>query len=740
MIRRIKNLSLFPDVRHFCVLLLVLSLVSCGASEGDFQEALNRVREGYVNKAIEQFEEIVEKEPESELGDRAALILGNLLVQSQRHVDALEPLRRAIGGKVGAPYARLLLARAAIQGELSDVYAEATEHAFFLQSSGSGDVSPLLRQEATFLLAKLYLLQEKWSEAARFGGMFLDQWDSSRLRNEARWVTAQAQGESERAAEAHALFATIWYETPDSPWALEARDAMRELERFAGVEPRRLQDDEHYSFIQALRSAGLHKDALLEIDVFLSRYSRHRKASGALFLKSMSLHAERRNGECVAAAAELKRRHPRSQWVPAAGIYAIKCLRRSDRTSQIRSWADWIVDTYPRHDKAMEALYNLGVYLGNVESEEEGIRVLERLVRIGGDHPNVRDALWKIAWLKRKQDKKGETIATLQRLVNEHPDSGYRKAALYWLARLHPSRDRAIELYQTCVEEFPNDYYGHKAAEYLLSLDVKPRQVGGREAFPAVDHLTDPAARAGAPPAYRRAVELKSIGLYEFAAAELETMPEVESDRGLRFALAELYSRSGNTWEAAAIIRRHFKDFIDSGSRDSELVPTEFWHVVFPFNYRTEIEKALNETGLIDSGIDPYLTASLIKLESRFLTTAISRVGAVGLMQLMPETVERLARKLKLGTLSRSDLFDPETNIRLGTYYLASLIEEFEGDWFQAICSYNAGSGPVKEWWSEKPQDQPLDEFIEYIPYVDTRLYIKQVLGDYKNYEWIYPE
>jgi len=724
------------------VSIFFLSLfAACGASENDFELAMTKLREGYVTKAIEELEEIVDCEAKSPLGDRAALVLGNLLIRDRRPAEAIEPLRRAAAGAVGAPYARLLIARAAIQGELEDVYAEASEHAFYLHNAGTDEVTPLLRQEATFLLAKLYALQGRWGDAARYGEMFLDQPDPGRRLDEARWVTAQARRQSERTAEAHELYATIWFETPGSPWAIEARQAMAQIERSAGFSRRGLEDHKHYEFIQGLRRAGLHEDAVKEIDRLVVQYPRYYKVDGALFMKVMSLHALRRNDECVRTADELRRKYPRSQWTPEAAIYAVKCLRRGNNTPQIRSWVNWILANFPGHEKAYEALYNLGGYLGNVVDEEEGLPVLERLAREGGRHPDVRNALWRMTWLHRNQGRTDRAIATLEQLVRDHPDSAYRRAALYWLARFQGDYDpaRAIELYQTCVAEFPNDYYGHKAMEKLIELKVKPRQIGRDEPFPAVDTLSDPAARPGAPPSYRRAAELKAIGLYEFAAAELETVPGVEDDHGLQFALAELYSRSGNTWEAATIVRRRFDDFVTSGSRNPEVVPIEFWHVVYPFNYRREIEESLAEAGLLDTGIDPYLAAALIRRESHFLPTAISHAGAVGLMQLMPDLVEHLAAKLNLGNLNRNDLFDPRTNIHLGTYHLADLIRRFDGDWFPAICSYNAGEGAVKRWWSQRPRTQPLDEFIENIPYVDTRIYVKQILGDYKNYEWIYP-
>jgi soluble lytic murein transglycosylase len=534
--------------------------------------------------------------------------------------------------------------------------------------------------------------------------------------------------------------AAIWYETPGSPWALEARRAMEKLEGSAAIERRTLSAAAHYDFIKALRSAGLHDQALEEIGLMLTRHPEHRKADGALFMQTMSLHAKRRNEECVATAERLKMDYRDSRWLPAAGIYAIKCLRRADKTPEIRRWAGWIISTYPGHDKSMEAYYNLGGYLGNVVSKEEGLKILRQMVAVGGQHEDVRDALWKIAWLERNRGNTDQAIHNLERLLQEHPDTGYRKAALYWQARfLAPSnRGRATALLQICVEEFPNHYYGHKALDALKALGETPRRIGSLTPFPSFDDLTNPQARPNAPGEYLRAVELKGIGLYELAATELESMPGVEKDLGLQFALAELYSHSGNTWKAAALIKRHFGKLVDSGSRDPNLVPARFWRVVYPFNYRPEIDQALQETGLRDTGIDPYLTAALIRSESRFFPNAISSAGAIGLMQLMPDLARQIARQRWQRDLNRSELFDPRTNIRLGTYHLAKLIEGFGGDWAPAICSYNAGVTAARRWWAQKPAEQPLVEFIENIPYLETRLYIKQILADHRNYEWIY--
>ena len=217
-------------------------------------------------------------------------------------------------------------------------------------------------------------------------------------------------------------------------------------------------------------------------------------------------------------------------------------------------------------------------------------------------------------------------------------------------------------------------------------------------------------------------------------------MPGSEKDPALQFVRAELYARAGETWKAAALVNASFRSFVLAGSRDPNVVPAEFWHICYPYPYRSTIERAVREAGLTQAKIEPALVAALIRMESRFKPTAVSPVGAVGLMQLMPETANKISQQLTGAPVSRQELFEPETNIRFGTYYLANRVKDFGGEWFPAICSYNAGVDPVRRWWTARPPAQQMDEFIETIPFLDTRLYIKQVLGDFRNYEWIYSE
>ncbi len=137
------------------------------------------------------------------------------------------------------------------------------------------------------------------------------------------------------------------------------------------------------------------------------------------------------------------------------------------------------------------------------------------------------------------------------------------------------------------------------------------------------------------------------------------------------------------------------------------------------------------------NNIDPYLVAGLINNESRFRAAAKSERGAVGLMQLMPETADWVAREMGVGRLGEGALLNPDTNVRLGCWYLSELLHEFEGNEVLALAAYNAGRGTVRQWMKEHNWDASFQD-VQEIPYQETRAYVKRVLADRGKYKNLY--
>jgi soluble lytic murein transglycosylase-like protein len=133
--------------------------------------------------------------------------------------------------------------------------------------------------------------------------------------------------------------------------------------------------------------------------------------------------------------------------------------------------------------------------------------------------------------------------------------------------------------------------------------------------------------------------------------------------------------------------------------------------------------------------LDPYLVAALVAQESTFVADVRSHANAWGLMQLLPQTARTYARKLGI-PYSSGVLTDPETNIRLGTAYLADKIREF-GGMHLALASYNAGESPVRRWLAERAGVER-EEFIDDIPYPETQGYVRKILGTADDYRRLY--
>ncbi len=150
---------------------------------------------------------------------------------------------------------------------------------------------------------------------------------------------------------------------------------------------------------------------------------------------------------------------------------------------------------------------------------------------------------------------------------------------------------------------------------------------------------------------------------------------------------------------------------------------------LFPLHYRQTLDEAA-----VKYGIDNTLFAALVKTESNFNETAVSKAGAKGLAQITTETAEWCANKMGL---SEYDLFNPYDNIEISAFYFSYLLGQFEGDETLALAAYNAGQGNVLKWIST-PKYSPDGKTLQNIPFEETEKYIKKINFYQKVYRNIY--
>lgn len=153
---------------------------------------------------------------------------------------------------------------------------------------------------------------------------------------------------------------------------------------------------------------------------------------------------------------------------------------------------------------------------------------------------------------------------------------------------------------------------------------------------------------------------------------------------------------------------------------------------IFPMKYRDYIDMYANEHKL-----DPYFVAAVIKTESNFKKDAASKKNAQGLMQITPETGEWVAEKMGMKDFNIDDLKDPETNIKMGCWYLNNLKEEFDCNMDLVLAAYNGGRGNVQKWLKDSEHSKD-GESLHYIPFKETDKYVKKVKSIYNIYRFLY--
>jgi len=225
-----------------------------------------------------------------------------------------------------------------------------------------------------------------------------------------------------------------------------------------------------------------------------------------------------------------------------------------------------------------------------------------------------------------------------------------------------------------------------------------------------------------------RAEKLISIGFLEMGMKELSLISQEKDNPEFLYYLAQLFKKAGGYQRAISL------SWGISSKNHHDSISPSLVEIIFPKPY---IEKAIQESSQYQ--LSPYLVLGLMRQESAFNKRVVSSARAIGLMQLLPTTATRVARSMGTKLPDQSDLKKPEVNIQLGVKYLSGLLNDFQDNIVYALASYNAGPGKVKQWMEIRSHLKPL-EFMENIPYKETRNYVKKVLRNYVIYKTLYGE
>ncbi len=345
-------------------------------------------------------------------------------------------------------------------------------------------------------------------------------------------------------------------------------------------------------------------------------------------------------------------------------------------------------------------------------------------------------AHWKVAWLNLRQGRADVARKGFEEQIAIYPASQQVPAAVYWRARLaeeEQNSPKARVYYQKLSQRFRNYYYAELARERLAEM----KHASTSQADPVLEkippiQLTSAYTRAEPPADDLRAQKaqlLQNGGLTEFAIRELRMASEEGGESWATAEMARLYRDNGQYYRALQVLKRAVPAYF---AMDLEALPRPYWEDLFPRPWWTNLKKYSSSNGL-----DPFLVASLIRQESEFNPEAISHANAFGLMQMLPSTGKKLARSMKVRGFSNQQLLVPDFNLQLGTRYFRDLVDHFNGHVEYALAAYNAGTDRVEAWLAiGKYRDA--QEFVESIPFTETREYVQAVLRNATLYKRLY--
>jgi soluble lytic murein transglycosylase len=228
---------------------------------------------------------------------------------------------------------------------------------------------------------------------------------------------------------------------------------------------------------------------------------------------------------------------------------------------------------------------------------------------------------------------------------------------------------------------------------------------------------------------FQRAHNLMALGMYDWAKWELFEIERRTSNRNYLRSLMEAYTKIGFYHRASYISEIYFSsERARLGFKEGQ----DLWEYNFPRAYRDSMERYAKQFAVPEA-----LVWGIMRAESQFNFEAISPVGARGLMQIMPYTADQLTRLLGEARVSEKDLLTPDVNIRLGARYLSRLQKKFQDQIPFVAAGYNAGPHRVYSWLNTFGT-LDMDEFIEHVPFVETRNYIKKVVRNYAVYNQLY--
>lgn len=420
--------------------------------------------------------------------------------------------------------------------------------------------------------------------------------------------------------------------------------------------------------------------------------------------------------------------------------YLIRCARKPDRHADVKPFLTQLEQQHPNSLWRLDAL----IFVADQARVDNDSGAYLPLYRACADtfpkDPRSAWCHWRVAFESYRKDG-DDAKDLLHSHIEQYPDSQDVNNALYFLGRLLERKNdlaAARACYDELVVRFPNTYYAIVARERLNDSGVAAAtpdpftlEFLRSVAWPKRPEFPSFTPGATAQSRINRAQLLQLTGLNDFAERELKfgARHDEEQQNVYAYELAKFAAARNAPDQAMRYVKTYAPGYLFMPLDEA---PVPFWQFAFPIPYQASIVEYSHQESL-----DPFLVAALIRQESEFNPKIISYANAYGLMQLLPATGKQLARHFGVRRFNAVQLLAADRNIQLGTYFLHNLLSSYGGQMEIALASYNAGPGRANVWRTWGPFREPA-EFIETVPFHQTRGYVQLVLRNADVYRRLY--
>jgi soluble lytic murein transglycosylase len=542
------------------------------------------------------------------------------------------------------------------------------------------------------------------------------------IADEALYLRARAQEALGELRAAHALYMELRHASPGSSWAQLARKEQSRLREeypeLFGFHTFQSLAEEAERLIRERQS----RDAEAIYKKLLNNASEPRLRLRYLSRLSELYLSIRNRTAALPMLEEIAREFPKSAEA-AKALYQIGQIHwnRHDNARALE-YFESLLDKYPSSahaDRAQFAAADIHEFFGR---KDRAIRLYTGVRKNFAASPVRDDAGWRLAWLHYRSGELPQAAAAFRELETQSRNGPFALPSIYWRARIAErlgDSETAVKLYRQIVGSGAESYYYGLSLGALERLGFSVEETNWHR--PAAVNDLDPPPDEEAAFHLARARELAALSLHRLAVVELDELQRgSRAPQRVRSLLMREYFLNrayGHSLRLAGQLP------VGHPERERHRYPLAFWELVQ--------EKSR------ERGLDPHLVLALIRQESLFDTRARSPAAAYGLMQLISPTARRVAHQLGVSAPAPENLFDPELNVTLGTEYLKNLLERYSNNWFKAIAAYNAGEAAVDRWEREITTDD-IEEFVERIPYAETRGYVKLVMRNHLIYKRLY--